>query len=688
MPVAMIRRIPIGRSHVWDPDVWAPGTSSLLLTLAKDRDSRVKEPDSPQVPRGGIKRVTHTVIPGVKNRLVRYGETLRVLSPGMRRLRVGIFHKVTSHYSGGRILLFQYAHCLASTGSVDVFLVSNAVPIWARDYPALPNLNYVVKPGSRVPDDLDIVISDRGEWLHKALQYRDKHPCVAIGMNFETPNWVETLCPTLGRLINKEDFAGGFAKCDYLFSCSEEGLKWLKDYLEGRSRKVCGIPQFVVPGAVNTFALGQAERENSAAGYTRVTNRRYALWVSRGVDHKNLRLCVDAIWGLRELFDLVVIGNSCKGVHDNEYHKLHFMKSVGDVEKFRLMLSAHTVLAPSLFEGYGIVPGEALAAGVVPVVFDLPVLRQVYGSRLHYIPHGDSTSYVKAVADVAVGMKETADADEAKELYGMKAMKKRILSLPCHRVDRVSVSAQFIVYWGFFPEAVEAIYPYVDQIIIAYGPVELVKKRGVEPDNSLELVRVLQDPEKKIEVYGRPVWSDKTEMHNFCCRKIRGNRMLIVGGDQIWVGLPEWIADEKIFAACPRMVHFWDDSEHYISRGKNWGESVEPFGTFVPHCLWTYWRPSFSFRVQSQVCDASYNDVNREDAHTRRGEACRDHPNTVIYHLGNLLNKRTMDAKLQFYVDRDRCNLSVRAQGKVLPVTWELPPIVRKALMRLEGTVK
>src|SRR5690606_38372171 len=51
----------------------------------------------------------------------------------------------------------------------------------------------------------------------------------------------------------------------------------------------------------------------------------------------------------------------------------------------------------SEYEGFGLTPLEALAAGVPAVVLDTPVAREIYGDAVIYVPAGDVAAAAAAI---------------------------------------------------------------------------------------------------------------------------------------------------------------------------------------------------------------------------------------------------------------------------------------------------
>lgn len=607
-------------------------------------------------------------------------------------IRVGVWILTTDFYSGGRIHLYQMARAMAMNGC-EVWMVTNKPPRWTADYPPIPTLHHAIIGVDQIPPDLDFCLTDAKNNVGLMGQgWKKRHPETALAvMSFETPNWVAKFTKEYSEaLFGGADMRPIFRGADILVANSEESKKYLSEYVG----KGCPPIYVCVPG-INPASI---EKASSA----RIPKIPYAVWSARSASYKGSDIVSEAIWNLDIPADLVLIGQGTRLKNDTPLHHLNLMPKIPDTEKMALLRDARVVLAPSLFEGFGMVPGEALSVGTPVIAYRLPVLEQNYGDRIRYAAWNDKHGFKRLVAEAFARPEKQIVPAEAiqyvRDYMGEERMASVVDHLPYCRRKRVSVTAYCISYWGFVPEAVEAIYPFVDQIVIAYGPVKEVLRRGVRPDGSLELIRGLPDPDHKISVEVRDAWADKEEMRRYCLSKVEGNHVLLLDGDEIWIGLDKWIESNSPYGS-PRWVNLWHDAEHWIydsgdQAGKRWGYSIEPFGSVCPHYRWSWWRRSFSLLKHAHPVDNCQRPLHSLAANLDTARAC---PDTVIYHLGHMLPKATMAAKHQFYVDRDGNATKERrdawrnwkpvlgkfADGIVAAVDWTLPDVVARACARL-----
>lgn len=81
------------------------------------------------------------------------------------------------------------------------------------------------------------------------------------------------------------------------------------------------------------------------------------------------------------------------------------IRSYVDEATLRSLYARATVFAfPSEYEGFGLTPLEALAAGVPPVVLDTPVAREIYGHAARYVSRdlADGAALGDAIAELMV----------------------------------------------------------------------------------------------------------------------------------------------------------------------------------------------------------------------------------------------------------------------------------------------
>jgi glycosyltransferase involved in cell wall biosynthesis len=83
---------------------------------------------------------------------------------------------------------------------------------------------------------------------------------------------------------------------------------------------------------------------------------------------------------------------------------------VDEAELAALYAGAAALVYPSLAEGQGLPPLEAMAAGCPAICSDLPVLRETCGDAAVYFPATDAVALAQLIAGVAAGADEAAAA--------------------------------------------------------------------------------------------------------------------------------------------------------------------------------------------------------------------------------------------------------------------------------------
>ncbi len=80
--------------------------------------------------------------------------------------------------------------------------------------------------------------------------------------------------------------------------------------------------------------------------------------------------------------------------------RVTFLSYVGEAELAALYRRATVFAWLSEYEGFGLTPLEALAAGVPVVAGDIPVAREVYGRAARHVPVGDPAAVADALVEV------------------------------------------------------------------------------------------------------------------------------------------------------------------------------------------------------------------------------------------------------------------------------------------------
>jgi glycosyltransferase involved in cell wall biosynthesis len=130
----------------------------------------------------------------------------------------------------------------------------------------------------------------------------------------------------------------------------------------------------------------------------------YLLMVGATWPHKNAHEVIEMAAHWRPRFRLKILSGAtayrerlagmvvAQGLQD----QVDFVGFVPEEELKRLIRNASALVYPSLDEGFGIPPLEALSVGVPVIVSDLPVFREVVGDAAFFIQLGDPESWRRA----------------------------------------------------------------------------------------------------------------------------------------------------------------------------------------------------------------------------------------------------------------------------------------------------
>jgi len=136
----------------------------------------------------------------------------------------------------------------------------------------------------------------------------------------------------------------------------------------------------------------------------------YLLYVGNAYPHKNLEKMVDS-FALISLqypnLQLALVGKEDffyarlkKLVEKNNIKNVHFLGFVCDQDLDVLYRFADLYVFPSLYEGFGLPPLEAMAKGTAVVSSNHPCMREVLGEAAYYADAKKSENFAKSVIDV------------------------------------------------------------------------------------------------------------------------------------------------------------------------------------------------------------------------------------------------------------------------------------------------
>ena len=195
-----------------------------------------------------------------------------------------------------------------------------------------------------------------------------------------------------------------------------------------------------LPGEVSSAVSGEAP----------IVEGKYLLYVGNRQIHKNISCLIEAFAFLACDFPdlrLVIAGNRARvrdeideAVENCAYRDriLCFTEST-DQEISNLYSHAKVFVFPTLIEGFGIPPLEAMARGIPAVCSDIPVLRESCGDTVTYARAGDARDFARAIRNVLTVPRSQADVDAGKKritLFSPEKIVKQYIKVFRECIDR------------------------------------------------------------------------------------------------------------------------------------------------------------------------------------------------------------------------------------------------------------
>lgn len=154
--------------------------------------------------------------------------------------------------------------------------------------------------------------------------------------------------------------------------------------------------------------------------------KKFILYVGNAYPHKNLNRLVSAFQNVEEKIeeDLVLVGKNdyfYKKLYKKtkNYNRIHILHNISDSELSYLYEKASFLVTPSLMEGFGLTPLEAMGQNCLPVVSSIDAFKQVCENAAIYFNPED-------IQDISSALFRAANlSDEQKNEY-KKLFKQRI----------------------------------------------------------------------------------------------------------------------------------------------------------------------------------------------------------------------------------------------------------------------
>ncbi len=154
---------------------------------------------------------------------------------------------------------------------------------------------------------------------------------------------------------------------------------------------------YVVPNVVRTVSPAEIPPRPQEAPYLLMVNATFR--------HKNAGELLDqhVLWSSRYRLKILAGKGSYRDKLCSQVKRLgltariDFLPQISDKELASLYMNAAALVYPSLLEGFGLPPAEAMAYGTPVIVSDIPVFHEIFDDAPLFVRLGDATSWQQAL---------------------------------------------------------------------------------------------------------------------------------------------------------------------------------------------------------------------------------------------------------------------------------------------------
>ena len=214
-------------------------------------------------------------------------------------------------------------------------------------------------------------------------------------LNFETPNWFNELAPIPRPVAQWDGWNYIAQECGHVLSISNESMRFAKDFYPSDTRHEVFYP--IVTSTVGRNPLPWNDRDRSVLMITRYDPHKGVDGIVKILSQLESETIFRLVVGSTQLpkYIRLQIEEACRagGI------ELEYYSTISAAQKSTLLETTKYLLFPSFFEGLGMPPIEALAAGMGVVAFDLPVLREI-SEEMYFVDPGDFITLGVKVAEL------------------------------------------------------------------------------------------------------------------------------------------------------------------------------------------------------------------------------------------------------------------------------------------------